>query len=108
MARAAIKRALHGEDKDAGPCVPRPVCAIVRIGAATAFFRDRRMGIAPLLANAEQLNAILSNLLAGSVMGELGCGEAAGSGPGLAIDFRRSMDPSPIGVIARSEPPDRS
>jgi hypothetical protein len=60
---------------------------IVKIGAATAFFHDSRMGIAQLLAKAEGLDYIIFDFLAESVMGGLGRGLAAGTGPGFAMDF---------------------
>ena len=60
---------------------------IVRIGAATAFFNDSRMGIAQLLAKAEGLDYIIFDFLAESVMGGLGRGLASGTGPGFATDF---------------------
>ncbi len=60
---------------------------IVRIGAATAFFNDSRMGIAQLLEKAEQLDYIIFDFLAESVMGGLGRGMAEGTGLGFAADF---------------------
>ena len=60
---------------------------IVRIGAATAFFNDSRMGIAQLLAKAEGLDYIIFDFLAESVMGGLGRGMASGTGSGFATDF---------------------
>lgn len=59
----------------------------IRIGAATAFFNDSRMGIAQLLAKAERLDYIIFDFLAESVMGGLGRGLAAGTGSGFATDF---------------------
>ncbi len=59
----------------------------VKIGAATAFFNDSRMGIAQLLEKAEGLDYIIFDFLAESVMGGLGRGIATGSGPGFATDF---------------------
>ena len=59
----------------------------IRIGAATAFFNDSRMGIAQLLAKAERLDYIIFDFLAESVMGGLGRGLATGSGTGFAGDF---------------------
>ena len=59
----------------------------VRIGAATAFFNDSRMGIAQLLEKVEALDYIIFDFLAESVMGGLGRGLAAGTGPGFATDF---------------------
>ena len=59
----------------------------IRIGAATAFFNDSRMGIAQLLENAEALDYIIFDFLAESVMGGLGRGMAAGTGTGFATDF---------------------
>ena len=60
---------------------------IVRIGAATAFFNDSRMGIAQLLAKAPALDYIIFDFLAESVMGGLGRGMANGTGQGFAADF---------------------
>ena len=60
---------------------------IVRIGAATAFFNDSRMGIAQLLEKAEGLDYIIFDFLAESVMGGMGRGMATGSGQGYAADF---------------------
>ncbi|KMS51872.1 hypothetical protein V474_02185 [Novosphingobium barchaimii LL02] len=60
---------------------------IVRIGAATAFFNDSRMGIAQLLAKAGKLDYIIFDFLAESVMGGLGRGLATGTGQGYAADF---------------------
>ena len=59
----------------------------VRIGAATAFFNDSRMGIAQLLEKAGALDYIIFDFLAESVMGGLGRGMAAGTGEGFAADF---------------------
>jgi hypothetical protein len=42
---------------------------IVRIGAATAFFNDSRMGIAQLLEKGDTLDYIIFDFLAESVMG---------------------------------------
>ena len=42
---------------------------VIRIGAATAFFNDSRMGIAQLLAKAGPLDYIIFDFLAESVMG---------------------------------------
>lgn len=60
---------------------------IVKIGAATAFFNDSRMGIAQLLAMADRLDYIIFDFLAESVMGGLGRGMASGTGSGFATDF---------------------
>ena len=60
---------------------------IVRIGAATAFFNDSRMGIAQLLEKAGPLDYIIFDFLAESVMGGLGRGMASGTSPGYATDF---------------------
>ncbi len=60
---------------------------VIRIGAATAFFNDSRMGIAQLLAKGERLDYIIFDFLAKSVMGGLGRGMATGTGPGFASDF---------------------
>lgn len=60
---------------------------IVRIGAATAFFNDSRMGIAQLLEKTEALDYIIFDFLAESVMGGLGRGLASGNGLGFATDF---------------------
>ncbi|MCW1431698.1 acyclic terpene utilization AtuA family protein [Novosphingobium sp. JCM 18896] len=60
---------------------------IVRIGAATAFFNDSRMGIAQLLEKADKLDYIIFDFLAESVMGGLGRGMAQGTGLGFAADF---------------------
>lgn len=60
---------------------------IVRIGAATAFFNDSRMGIAQLLAKTDTLDYIIFDFLAESVMGGLGRGMASGTGAGYAADF---------------------
>ncbi len=60
---------------------------IVRIGAGTAFFNDSRMGIAQLLEKANELDYIIFDFLAESVMGGLGRGLATGTGPGYATDF---------------------
>ena len=60
---------------------------IVRIGAATAFFNDSRMGISQLLEKAEQLDYIIFDFLAESVMGGLGRAVASGTGHGFAADF---------------------
>ena len=62
---------------------------IVRIGAATAFFNDSRLGIAQLLEKADALDYIIFDFLAESVMGGLGRGLAAGTGQGYAADFAR-------------------
>ena len=64
-----------------------PLDRIVRIGAATAFFNDSRMGIAQLLAKTDQLDYIIFDFLAESVMGGLGRGMASGTGAGYAADF---------------------
>lgn len=64
-----------------------PVSKIVKIGAASAFFNDSRLGIAQLLAKAEGLDYIIFDFLAESVMGGLGRGMATGTGPGFATDF---------------------
>jgi hypothetical protein len=63
------------------------VSKVIRIGAATAFFNDSRMGIAQLLEKAERLDYIIFDFLAESVMGGLGRGMAAGTGAGFATDF---------------------
>jgi hypothetical protein len=63
------------------------VTKVIKIGAATAFFNDSRMGIAQLLAKGEGLDYIIFDFLAESVMGGLGRGMAAGTGPGFAVDF---------------------
>lgn len=60
---------------------------IVKIGAATAFFNDSRMGIAQLLEKAEGLDYIIFDFLAESVMGGMGRGMADGTGRGFAADF---------------------
>jgi Acyclic terpene utilisation family protein AtuA len=60
---------------------------IVRIGAASAFFNDSRMGIDQLLEKTDQLDYIIFDFLAESVMGGLGRSLANGSGPGFATDF---------------------
>ena len=60
---------------------------IIRIGAATAFFNDSRMGIAQLLSKADRLDYIIFDFLAESVMGGLGRGMANGTGQGFASDF---------------------
>ncbi len=60
---------------------------IIKIGAATAFFNDSRMGIAQLLEKTEQLDYIIFDFLAESVMGGLGRGMAADTGQGFAADF---------------------
>ncbi len=60
---------------------------IVKIGAATAFFNDSRMGIAQLLEKAQDLDYIIFDFLAESVMGGLGRGMADGTGSGFATDF---------------------
>jgi hypothetical protein len=60
---------------------------IVRIGAATAFYNDSRMGIGQLLEKTEHLDYIIFDFLAESVMGGLGRGLATGSGSGFATDF---------------------
>lgn len=60
---------------------------IIRIGAATAFFNDSRMGIAQLLEKTDQLDYIIFDFLAESVMGGLGRGMAADAGQGFAADF---------------------
>jgi hypothetical protein len=63
------------------------VSKVVKIGAATAFFNDSRMGIAQLLEKADALDYIIFDFLAESVMGGLGRGIATGTGPGFATDF---------------------
>jgi hypothetical protein len=63
------------------------VSNIVKIGAATAFFNDSRMGIAQLLEKAKGLDYIIFDFLAESVMGGLGRGMANGTGQGFAADF---------------------
>jgi hypothetical protein len=60
---------------------------IIRIGAATTFFNDSRMGIAQLLEKAETLDYIIFDFLAESVMGGLGRSMANGTGQGFAADF---------------------
>jgi hypothetical protein len=60
---------------------------IVRIGAASAFFNDSRMGIEQLLEKTDRLDYIIFDFLAESVMGGLGRSLANGSGPGFATDF---------------------
>ena len=60
---------------------------VIRIGAATAFFNDSRMGIAQLLEKGEHLDYVIFDFLAESVMGGLGRAMAAGTGPGFATDF---------------------
>ncbi len=60
---------------------------VIKIGAATAFFNDSRMGIAQLLEKAEALDYIIFDFLAESVMGGLGRGLANGTGQGFATDF---------------------
>ena len=60
---------------------------IVKIGAATAFFNDSRMGIAQLLEKASELDYIIFDFLAESVMGGMGRGMADGTGSGFAADF---------------------
>ncbi len=59
----------------------------IKIGAATAFFNDSRMGIAQLLEKAAALDYIIFDFLAESVMGGLGRGMAGGTGQGYAADF---------------------
>lgn len=59
----------------------------VKIGAATAFFNDSRIGIAQLLEKTEELDYIIFDFLAESVMGGLGRGMANGTGQGFASDF---------------------
>ena len=60
---------------------------IIKIGAATAFFNDSRMGIAQLLEKGEGLDYIIFDFLAESVMGGMGRGMADGTGSGFAADF---------------------
>lgn len=60
---------------------------IIRIGAATAFFNDSRLGIAQLLEKAGELDYIIFDFLAESVMGGLGRGLTTGTGKGFATDF---------------------
>ena len=67
--------------------VRRVMSEIIRIGAATAFFNDSRMGIAQLLESGEPLDFIIFDFLAESVMGGLGRGLADGTGRGFATDF---------------------
>ena len=67
--------------------VDKQLTRTVKIGAATAFFNDSRMGIAQLLEKAEALDYIIFDFLAESVMGGLGRGMAAGTGTGFATDF---------------------
>jgi len=59
----------------------------IRIGAATAFFNDSRIGIAQLLTKTTALDYIIFDFLSESVMGGLGRGIAEGSGAGFAADF---------------------
>ena len=59
----------------------------IRIGAATAFFNDSRMGIAQLLEKAGPLDYIIFDFLAESVMGGFGRGMADGTSAGFAGDF---------------------
>jgi hypothetical protein len=59
----------------------------IRIGAATAFFNDSRMGVAQLLEKTDRLDYIIFDFLAESVMGGLGRGLADGTGRGFAADF---------------------
>ena len=59
----------------------------IRIGAATAFFNDSRVGIYQLLEKAGALDYIIFDFLAESVMGGLGRGMVAGTGQGFAADF---------------------
>jgi hypothetical protein len=63
------------------------VSKTVRIGAATAFFNDSRMGIAQLLEKTDKLDYIIFDFLAESVMGGLGRALATGAGQGFAADF---------------------
>ena len=63
------------------------VSKIIKIGAATAFFNDSRMGIAQLLAKTDDLDYIIFDFLAEFVMGGLGRGAASGTGQGFAADF---------------------
>ncbi|WP_298692793.1 acyclic terpene utilization AtuA family protein [uncultured Sphingomonas sp.] len=60
---------------------------VVKIGAATAFYNDSRMGIAQLLAKGGDLDYIIFDFLAESVMGGLGRGIATSTGQGFATDF---------------------
>lgn len=60
---------------------------VVRIGAATAFFNDSRMGIAQLLEKAGPLDYIIFDFLAESVVGGLGRGLITGAGQGFVADF---------------------
>lgn len=60
---------------------------LVRIGAASAFFNDSRMGIAQLMTKAGRLDYIIFDFLAESVMGGLGRAMANGTGPGFASEF---------------------
>ena len=60
---------------------------MVRIGAATAFFNDSRMGIAQLLEKTTALDYIIFDFLAESVMGGLGRSLADGQGTGFIADF---------------------
>ena len=61
---------------------------IVRIGAATAFFNDSRMGIAQLVEKGGDLDYIIFDFLAESVMGGLARGApAAAGGGGFAAEF---------------------
>ncbi len=63
----------------------RRLSKAIKIGAATAFFNDSRMGISQLLDKAESLDYITFDFLAESVMG--GRGMANGTGQGFAADF---------------------
>ena len=60
---------------------------VIRIGAATAFFNDSRMGIAQLIEKAPDIDYIIFDFLAESVMGAHGRAMATGTGPGFATDF---------------------
>lgn len=60
---------------------------IIKIGAATASFNDSRMGISQLLAKTDELDYIIFDFLAESVMGGLGRGMADGTGTGFAMEF---------------------
>ena len=59
----------------------------IRIGAASAFFNDSRLGIAQLLEKGGPLDYIIFDFLAESVMGGLGRGLETGAGQGFAADF---------------------
>jgi len=73
------------------------VSRIVKIGAATAFFNDSRMGIAQLLEKAEELDYVIFDFLAESVMGGLGRGLANQTGQGFAADGSGSLGGRALG-----------